>query len=169
MRVKLPNNLLNEGVMTGEIGEKWNKRRNNWNWSTNLRLYWSSSNFSFYTVKNGENKSAQIEKGDLFDFEQEVEPIIKILTFKTLEENRMEVLEEEEIKWMKEQIQYFEKVRNRELEIVEKLEIQEIKREQEKTRRNIERDVRIEMNKIYQKKISFLYFCKKLFKEFKII
>ena len=38
----------------------------------------------------------------------------------------MEVLEEEEIKEMKTQMQDFEKVRNRELEIVQKLECQNI-------------------------------------------
>ena len=48
------------------------------------------------------------------EFDEEVEPIINVLTFKTLEESRMEVLEEEEIKGMKGQIQEFEKVRNRE-------------------------------------------------------
>ena len=76
--------------------------------------------------QNGEDASTQINKGDLFDFDEEVEPIINVLTVKTLEESRMEVLEEEEIKEMKRQMQDFEKVRNRELEIVQKLECQTI-------------------------------------------
>jgi hypothetical protein len=68
----------------------------------------------FTQVKTGEDASTQIEKGELFDFDEEVEPIVNVLTFKTLEEARMEVLEEEEIKIMKQQMQDFEKVRNRE-------------------------------------------------------
>ena len=164
MGVKLPNNLLNEGVMTGEIGEI-EPRAETIEIEVQTQDYIDRPQTPLFTpVKNGEDKYTQIEKGDLFDFDQEVEPIINVLTFKTLEESRMEVLEEEEIKCMKEQIQDFEKVRNRELEIVQKLEMQEIRREQEKQRRNIERDVRMEMAKIYQKKLVSCMFAKNYLK-----
>ena len=164
MGVQLPNNLLNESVMTGEIGEI-EPRAETIEIEVQTQDYIDRPQTPLFTpVKNGEDKYTQIEKGDLFDFDQEVEPIINVLTFKTLEESRMEVLEEEEIKCMKEQIQDFEKVRNRELEIVQKLEMQEIRREQEKQRRNIERDVRMEMAKIYQKKLVSCMFAKNYLK-----
>lgn len=40
--------------------------------------------------------------GELFDFDIEVAPILQVLMNKTLEQARMEVLEEEELKLMKE-------------------------------------------------------------------
>ena len=122
----------------------------------------------FKPEKRGEDAGTQIEKGDLFDFDEEVEPIINVLTFKTLEEARMEVLEEEEIKEMKRQMQDFEKVRNRELEIVQKLECQTIRREEEKLRRNEERIIRTEMAKIYQKKLISCVFAKNYLKNIRI-
>ena len=48
----------------------------------------------------------------------------------------MVVLTKKQIKEMKRQMQDFEKVRNRELEIVQKLECQTIRKEEEKNRRN---------------------------------
>lgn len=42
------------------------------------------------------------DDGELFNFEYEVEPILKQLLGKTLEVARMEVLEEEELREMKE-------------------------------------------------------------------
>ena len=49
-------------------------------------------------------KATQIFDGDyeLFDFDKEVEPMLNVLVLKTLEQARMEVLEEEELKIMKE-------------------------------------------------------------------
>lgn len=54
-------------------------------------------------VKTGEDKITQVEDGELFDFDDEVEPILGVLVKKTLEQSRMEVLEEEELKIMREQ------------------------------------------------------------------
>ena len=122
----------------------------------------------FKPEKRGEDAGTQIEKGELFDFDEEVEPIINVLTYKTLEEARMEVLEEEEIKEMKRQMQDFEKVRNRELEIVQKLECQTIRKEEEKLRRNEERVIRSEMAKIYQKKLISCVFSKNYLKNMRV-
>ena len=122
----------------------------------------------FKPEKRGEDAGTQIEKGDLFDFDEEVEPIINVLTFKTLEEAIMEVLEEEVIKEMKRQMQDFEKVRNRELEILQKLECQTIRREEEKLRRNEERIIRTEMAKIYQKKLISCVFAKNYLKNIRV-
>ena len=48
-------------------------------------------------------KSTQIFDADvdLFDFDAEVEPMLNVLCLKTLEQARMEVLEEEELTIMK--------------------------------------------------------------------
>ena len=48
-------------------------------------------------------KSTQINDGDpeLFDFDKEVEPMLNVLCERTLEQARMEVLEEEELRIIK--------------------------------------------------------------------
>ena len=61
---------------------------------------------------------------------------------------------------MKRQMQDFEKVRNRELDIVQKLECQTIRREEEKLRRNEKCVIRTEMSKIYKKKLISCIFDK---------
>jgi len=43
------------------------------------------------------------EDPELFDFDNEIEPMLNVLCSKTLEQARMEVLEEEELKIMKSQ------------------------------------------------------------------
>lgn len=53
--------------------------------------------------KTGTDKESQIWDGDLFDFDYEVEPILAVLLGKTIEQSRMEVLEEEELRVIKEQ------------------------------------------------------------------
>jgi hypothetical protein len=73
----------------------------------------------------------QIEDGDLFCFDTEVKPLLNVLLSKTLEQARMEVLEEEEIKELKQQQRYYEEQRNRELAEVEALEDAENRRKQE--------------------------------------
>lgn len=65
--------------------------------------------------KAGIDKETQIWDGDLFDFDYEVEPILQVLMSKTLEQSRMEVLEEEELRSMKEQQKQYEQLRNAEL------------------------------------------------------
>ena len=79
----------------------------------------------------------------------------------------MEVLEEEEIKEMKRQMQEFEKVRNRELEIVQKFETRAVRKEEEKKRRNEERLIRTQMAQTYQKKLISRVFAKNCLKDLK--
>lgn len=82
----------------------------------------------FWSEKTGVDVFTQIEDGELFNFDEEVEPILNCLLSKTLEQSRMEVLEEEEIKEMKGKQRYFEELRNRELMEVERLEDAEKRR-----------------------------------------
>lgn len=167
MGVKLPEGLESVGVITTEVQEFLPKPVT-YNIEVQTQDYIDRPQTPLFTpVKNGEDKGTQIDKGDLFDFDEEVEPIINVLTFKTLEESRMEVLEEEELKEMKRQEQEFEKVRNRELEVVQKLENQERRRNEEKARRNLERDVRIKMRKVFQQKLISCVFAKAYLKNMK--
>lgn len=85
----------------------------------------------FWPQYTGEEKATQIEDGDLFHFDEEVEPILNVLLSKVLEQSRMEVLEEEEIKEMKKKQREFEERRNKELMEVQTLEDQEKRRELE--------------------------------------
>lgn len=79
----------------------------------------------FIYKKDGVDSEAQIWEGDLFDFDTEVEPLLQVLLSKTLEQSRMEVLEEEELKKMKEQQKQFEQMRNAELAEMQRLEAKE--------------------------------------------
>ena len=167
MGVPLPPNLESVGSMTTEIKEIL-PTPETFDMEVQTQDYIDIPQIPlFKPEKRGEDAGTQIEKGELFDFNVEVEPIINVLTFKTLEEARMEVLEEEEIKEIKRQMQDFEKVRNRELEIVQKLECQTIRKEEEKNRRNQERAIRTNMAKIYQKKLISTVFAKNYLKNLK--
>jgi hypothetical protein len=55
------------------------------------------------------------EDVELFDFDQEIEPMLNVLCSKTLEQARMMVLEEEELRIMKSQQKEYEEIRNAEL------------------------------------------------------
>ena len=57
----------------------------------------------FMPKKTGVDKKTLVEDNELFVFEDDVEPILSVLVGKTLEVSRMEVLEEEELREMKEQ------------------------------------------------------------------
>ena len=58
----------------------------------------------FKPQKLGEDAFTQVEPLDpTFDFDEEVEPMLNVLILKTLEQAQMEVLEEEEMKTMREQ------------------------------------------------------------------
>ncbi len=168
MGVPLPSGLESVGSMTTEIKEIL-PTPETFDMEVQTQDYIDLPQIPlFKPEKRGEDVGTQIQKGDLFDFDEEVEPIINVLTFKTLEEARMEVLEEEEIKEMKRQMQDFEKVRNRELEIVQKLECQTIRKEEEKLRRNEERKLRSQMAKIYQKKLVSCVFAKNYLKNIRV-
>ena len=84
-------------------------------------------------------KSTQIHDGDpeLFDFDKEVEPMLNVLCERTLEQARMEVLEEEELRIIKAQQKEYEEVRNAELIEAQRFEAAELRVKQETQRRAI--------------------------------
>jgi len=82
-------------------------------------------------IKKGCDAKTLIEDNELFIFEKEVKPILSVLCGKTLEHARMEVLEEEELRTMREQQRNFTDIRNQEnmeekrMEDVEKQKIKD--------------------------------------------
>jgi len=62
-------------------------------------------------------KHTQIYDGDyeLIDLDKEVEPILNVLIEKTLDQARMEVLEEHELLIIKQQSKEYQEIRNAEL------------------------------------------------------
>merc|ERR1719269_437472 len=89
----------------------------------------------FIPMKTGIDAETQVEDGELFDFDAEVEPILEVLVGKTLEQSMMEVMEEEELANMREHQEHFEQIRNAELAETQRLEEAEKRRSQEKERR----------------------------------
>jgi len=82
----------------------------------------------FIPMKTGVDAETQVEDGELFDFDAEVEPILEVLVGKTLEQSMMEVMEEEELSNMRAHQEHFEQVRNAELAEVQRLEEAEKRR-----------------------------------------
>mmetsp|Transcript_19722 Transcript_19722/g.27355 ORF Transcript_19722/g.27355 Transcript_19722/m.27355 type:complete len:358 (-) Transcript_19722:307-1380(-) len=89
----------------------------------------------FKPKPSGVSKATEILPGDLFDFDLEVEPILEVLIGKSLDHALMEVLEEEELKELKQHKADFEQKRNTRLAEVQRLEAAEKRRVEEKERR----------------------------------
>ena len=89
----------------------------------------------FIPMKTGVDAETQIESGEIFDFDLEVEPILEVLVGKTLEQGLMEVLEEEELEAMRKHQENFEQIRNAELIATQRMEASEKRKEEEKQRR----------------------------------
>jgi hypothetical protein len=89
----------------------------------------------FIPMKIGVDAETQIEAGDLFDFDFEVEPILEVLVGKTLEQGLMEVMEEEELAAMRAHQEHFEQIRNAELVATQRMEAAEKRKIEEKEHR----------------------------------
>lgn len=89
----------------------------------------------FMPAKIGYDLATQVEDGDLFDFDREVEPLLEVLVGKTLEQSMMEVLEEEELDSLRKHQEEFERARNAELLEVQRMEAAEKRRQDEMERR----------------------------------
>nr|XP_057933856.1 radial spoke head protein 3 homolog [Doryrhamphus excisus] len=86
----------------------------------------------FIPAKSGDDVATQIEEGDLFDFDREVQPVLEVLVGKTIEQSLLEVLEEEELACLRAQQRAFEQLRNAELAELQRLQEQERRRTEEK-------------------------------------
>ncbi|XP_053238272.1 radial spoke head protein 3 homolog isoform X1 [Podarcis raffonei] len=89
----------------------------------------------FVPSKTGADVATQIEEGELFDFDIEVRPIVEVLVGKTVEQALLEVTEEEELANLQAHQFGYHELRNAELAEVQRLEQQEIRRNEEKARR----------------------------------
>lgn len=78
--------------------------------------------------KKGVDKKTLTEDNELFDFDDEVKPILEVLCGKTLELSRMEVLEEEELREMKEQQDHYKRMLAAEVTDIQRMEGQEAKK-----------------------------------------
>jgi len=86
----------------------------------------------------GVDKGTQVEPGDLFDFDVEVEPLLEMMVGKTLEQSLAEVIEEEEARVNAERRDDWEIVQMSERFECERVEQAHARREQEKARRDVQ-------------------------------
>jgi len=89
----------------------------------------------FVPAKTGQDVDTQIDPGDLFDFDLEVEPILEVLVGKTIHVSMLELMQEEELESIRRQQEEFEAVRNIELAEVQRLEAEARRKAEEKERR----------------------------------
>jgi hypothetical protein len=107
----------------------------------------------FMPAKIGVDIDTQIEEGDLFDFDVEVEPVLEVLVGKTLEQSMMEVLEEEELDSLRRHQEEFEKRRNAEMLEVQRMEAAEKRRQDEMERRMTQATSQREQDLVVMKKV----------------
>lgn len=114
----------------------------------------------FMPAKIGVDQSTQIEPGDLFNFNVEVEPILEVLVGKTLEQAMDEVLEEEELANIRKHKAAFEQQRNIELAEVQRLEAEERRKAAEKERRVEQENKRVRQEEEVMEKVAARGFAK---------
>lgn len=117
----------------------------------------------FIPNEEGIDVDTQIEDGELFQFDEEVDPILEVIVGKCLEHARMEVLEEYEIELMRKHKRIFTQKRNAELIEVQRMEAEFIRREQEDNRRKLQARTQRELKKAAHQKYICRISSKRLF------
>ena len=95
--------------------------------------------------KTGIDVECQIEDGDLFNFDEEVKPLVHIIVSKTLEDARREVLEEEELRHIMEQQEKYRKLNEDNYNRVKQIEENEKNRFEEHKRKKELKENRIQL------------------------
>jgi len=108
----------------------------------------------FVRAKIGYDVDTQIESGDLFDFDMEVEPILEVLVGKTLHVAMLEIMQEEELEAIRVQQEEYETIRNIELAEVQRLEAEIKRKAQEKERRIQQERKRLEERRKLEETIA---------------
>eukprot|EP01006_Ploeotia_vitrea_P015046 TRINITY_DN41649_c0_g2_i1.p1 TRINITY_DN41649_c0_g2~~TRINITY_DN41649_c0_g2_i1.p1 ORF type:complete len:329 (-),score=64.47 TRINITY_DN41649_c0_g2_i1:133-1119(-) len=108
----------------------------------------------YVPFKTGRDTETQIEPGDLFDFEQEVEPLLEVMVGKTLEQAMLEVQQEEELENMRQQQLKFQQARREERMEVERQEAVEKRKYQEKEHRKQQEMERLKREKVTKEKLA---------------
>ena len=103
--------------------------------------------------KTGIDVECQIEDEDLFNFDEEVQPLLHVIVSKTLEDARREVLEEEELKCIIEQQEKYKRFNEENDKRVKKIEENESNRFEEHKRKKELKENRIKITKLFQKKL----------------
>mmetsp|Transcript_7926 Transcript_7926/g.15384 ORF Transcript_7926/g.15384 Transcript_7926/m.15384 type:complete len:661 (+) Transcript_7926:2882-4864(+) len=106
----------------------------------------------FNPPKYGVDIETQIEEGELFDFEAEVEPILQVLLQKTLDQGQMELYEEAELNAIRAHRHLYEQRRNADIAECQRLEAEEQRLQDEKTRRQLQSTKRSEQMRIAHRK-----------------
>ena len=114
----------------------------------------------FVPQKTGMDTATQVEDGELFDFDFEVEPLLEVLVGKTLEQGLMEVLEEEELAAMRAHQEHFEQIRNAELVATQRMEAAEQRKAEEKERRLAQERARVAREKEVREKVAAQTFAR---------
>ncbi|KAJ0401117.1 hypothetical protein P43SY_007208 [Pythium insidiosum] len=115
---------------------------------------------AFIPTPSGVDVATQIEPGDLFDFDLEVEPILEVLVGKTLEIGMLEVLEEDELREIRHRQEIFEQARNAELAEVQRLEAEAKRKYAEKQRRLDEEQRRLDAQAALEEKVAARAYAK---------
>lgn len=108
----------------------------------------------FIPAKSGRDVATQIEEGELFDFNVEVQPVLEVLVGKTIEQALLEVMEEEELDNLRAQWRAFTEIRNAELAEVQRLEERERRLRVEKENRIRQQKAVLEKEKETAEKIA---------------
>ena len=114
----------------------------------------------FMPQKSGLDVETQIEAGDLFDFDFEVEPLLEVLVGKVLEQGLLEVQEEEELSAMRAHQEHFEQIRNAELAATQRLEEAERRKLAEKERRLRQERQRMLRERAVREKVAACAFAR---------
>ncbi|CAL1261049.1 unnamed protein product [Larinioides sclopetarius] len=119
----------------------------------------------FLPAKSGPDVATQIYPGELFDFDEEVEPILEALVGQTLEQALIEIMAEEELAVLSDlQIDY-EARRNAEVAEVKRLEEQERRLSEEKEMRIKEQEEAVLLEDEVAKKIVACIFSQNYLSE----
>lgn len=97
----------------------------------------------FVPQSSGVDMFTFIEEGDLFDFDMEVEPILHVITAKSLDQALLEVFEEEEMKEMLAHREEYSQLRNAKMAELQRLEAKDKRFEEEKKRRIAQAEKRV--------------------------
>ena len=113
-----------------------------------------------WPAKTGIDVECQIEDEDLFNFDEEVKPLIHVLISKTLEDARREVLEEEELKEIIKQQEKYRNVLEKNNKRVRQMEEEEKNKFEEHKRKKEMRENIIQLTKTFQKKLKSRFMAK---------
>jgi radial spoke head protein 3 len=114
----------------------------------------------YVPFKVGRDMETQIQDGDLFHFDTEVDPILDVMVGKTLEQAMLEVMQEEEIELLRQQQLEFEQRRKEEILEAQRLEAAEKRKFEEKERRKKQEVARIQREKETREKLRARQFAK---------